>query len=93
VPAARCLDLGLANRVVPAERLLETAQAWAADLARRPTLALALSKQALHGGLTASLQETISLEARLQARCIESEDHREGVAAFLQKRRPDFKGR
>ncbi len=93
IPAARCLEVGLANRVVPADRLLAEAQAWAARLAQRPTLALGLTKQTMQTALTASLEETVRLEAALQARCFESEDHAEGLAAFLEKREPQFKGR
>ena len=93
IPAERCLELGLTNRVVPADQLVEEAQAWAAHLARRPTMALGLTKQIMHAAFTSSLEETVRHEAALQARCFESEDHAEGIQAFLQKREPEFRGR
>jgi 2-(1,2-epoxy-1,2-dihydrophenyl)acetyl-CoA isomerase len=93
VPAERCLDLGLANRVVPADELHGAADAWAHELAQRPTLALGLTKQALHAAQHQSLGDTIETEAQLQKQAAASYDHREGVQAFLEKRDPKFKGR
>lgn len=93
IPAARCLDLGLTNRVATAATLLPEALAWATKLAQRPTLALGLTKRALYHALQHDLASTIEYEAQLQKQTIVSEDHREGVAAFLEKRAPQFKGR
>ena len=92
LPADRCLNLGLTNRVVPADDLLDDALAWAHDLAARPTKALGLTKQALHHAMTHSLRATIEYEARLQMDALQTDDHAEGVAAFLEKRKPSFSG-
>lgn len=92
VSAARCLELGLANRVVAAAELLDRAQTWAAGLAQRPTLALALTKQAMYQALQSDLQQAIEYEARLQKQTLPSTDHAEGVAAFLEKRPARFSG-
>jgi 2-(1,2-epoxy-1,2-dihydrophenyl)acetyl-CoA isomerase len=89
----RCLELGLTNQVVPADSLMEYATGWAEQLAKRPTLALGLTKHALHHALLHDLASTIEYEARLQQQTIPSHDHMEGVMAFLQKRVPEFTGK
>lgn len=93
VPASRCLELGLVNRVVPDEALMSETLAWARSLAVRAPIALARTKRAMREAATRSYDEVLELEAELQAGCIESEDCREGVQAFLEKRKPDFRGR
>jgi 2-(1,2-epoxy-1,2-dihydrophenyl)acetyl-CoA isomerase len=92
IGAARCLELGLCNRVVPPADLQSAALAWARSLAERPTLAVGWTKQALCAAMTTTLEASIHLEADLQARAVQSADHREGVQAFLQKRQPHFEG-
>ena len=93
IPAARCLELGLANRVVPAAELERESLAWAQGLAERAPIALARTKLAMRAALHLSLTQAIAYESHLQNACIGSEDAREGVAAFLAKRKPEFKGR
>jgi 2-(1,2-epoxy-1,2-dihydrophenyl)acetyl-CoA isomerase len=93
IGAPRCLELGLANRVVEAGSLGHEARQWAQRLAQRPTLALGLLKTALHQAQRLDLMDAIEYEARLQQRAVASEDHREGLAAFKEKRAPRFKGR
>jgi len=92
IPAARCLELGLCNRVVPAASLEAEAQAWAHSLAQRPTLAIGWTKHALGAAVTTTLEASIHLEADLQAQAIATQDHKEGVMAFMQKRAPVFTG-
>ena len=92
IPAARCLELGLCNRVVPAASLPEAAQEWARHLAQRPTLAVGWTKRAIAAALSTTLEASIHLEAELQAKAIDTKDHQEGVMAFLQKRAPTFTG-
>lgn len=91
--AQKCLDWGLCNRVVPAEKLLESTLEWAEVLANKAPLSLRYAKQALGQALEDSVAETISAEARLQHLCITSEDAAEGAVAFLNKRDPVWKGR
>lgn len=91
--AEKCLEWGLCNRVVPADKLLEETIAWAQEIAGRAPLSMRYAKQALNAALEQSVSDTISNEAKLQHLCINSEDAAEGAAAFLQKRTPQWKGR
>lgn len=93
ISAQKCLEWGLCNRVVPAGDLLAESLRWAEELATRAPLALRYTKQALNEAMEASLDETISREARLQHLCLGSEDAAEGATAFLEKRAPEWKGR
>jgi len=91
--AKKCLELGLCNRVVPADRLLEETRAWADEIALRAPLSLRHAKSAVLTAVESDLGTTYSKEAYLQQRCVQSEDALEGVRAFAEKRQPVFKGR
>ncbi|MBX7253290.1 MAG: enoyl-CoA hydratase/isomerase family protein [Candidatus Promineofilum sp.] len=93
VSAATALEWGLVNRVVPAEQLPEIAAAVARQLAEGPTLAFGLTKRAMQRGWGMSLDEALEYEAYLQEVAGRSADNREGIAAFLEKRPPNFTGR
>jgi len=91
--AEKCLELGLCNRVVPTDQLMDEARKLATELAGRAPLSLRYAKETVNSAMSESVDETISHEARLQKVCVNSEDAREGALAFLQKRAPEFKGR
>ena len=93
VPAHEALTHGLCERVVLADTLAREAAAIAAELAARPPLALAWTKRLLRRSLAAGLDEVLELEAQLQRSAVATDDHREGVEAFLAKRAPTFEGR
>lgn len=93
IDANRALDWGLVNFVVPATSLVEQAHAYAVRLAAMPTLALALTKRAVYRATTTTLAEALEYEAQLQQHAAGSDDHAEGVTAFLEKREPSFTGR
>src|SRR3954469_10496481 len=91
--AAEALEWGLVSEVVPDDRLAERAAEWAGELAAMPTRGIGLSKRLFDNAPHARLEEQLEMEAQLQAAATRTEDFREGVDAFLQKRDPQFKGR
>jgi 2-(1,2-epoxy-1,2-dihydrophenyl)acetyl-CoA isomerase len=93
VPAAQALEWGLVNWVHPDAELLEHADTLVARLAAGPTRSYAASKQALNRFIYGELDAQLELEAELQHKLGRSTDFAEGVAAFVEKRDPNFTGR
>jgi 2-(1,2-epoxy-1,2-dihydrophenyl)acetyl-CoA isomerase len=93
IDAAEALRIGLVNRVVPAAELVVTTRSLAARIAAGPPGTLALAKSLLNRGTTSDLAAALELEAFAQGQAISSEDHAEGVRAFLEKRPPKFQGK
>ena len=91
--AQEALDWGLVSEVVPDDALAERAAEWAAQLAAMPTRGIGMSKRLFDSADRASLEEQLEREAELQAAATQTQDFREGVDAFLQKREPRFEGR
>ena len=92
LPAARCRELGLVNKVVADDEPLASARAWAETLAGKAPLALARAKKLMRQAATLSYADAIASEAALQHLCFDSADCREGISAFLEKREPRFTG-
>lgn len=91
--AARCLTLGLANRVVDDDKVVDDARAWAAQLACKAPLATAGIKRLMRQAASLPLKDIMDRETKQQQDCIASNDHAEGVRAFLEKRRVTFAGK
>jgi 2-(1,2-epoxy-1,2-dihydrophenyl)acetyl-CoA isomerase len=91
--ASKAVEWGLIYQSVPAEKLQEIALETCKKLAAMPTKGFGLYKRALNRSLTNTLDDQLEIEADLQAEAGKSEDYREGVNAFLHKRKPKFKGR
>ena len=92
IEAPQALEWGLANRVLPPELLIPEALALARRLAEGPPLALAEIKAAARAALSGTLEQALSREAQGQSRLLRSADFREGVAAWVERRKPDFHG-
>lgn len=93
IGAAQALQEGLVSEVVPATELEATSQRWAAKIASSAPLALAEVKQLLRTAVDHTLTEHLDAEADAFLRCARTADFAEGTSAFLNKRKPDFKGR
>lgn len=92
VSAAEAERIGLVNRVVPDDALAAETAKLAAQLASLPPKGIGLAKRALNAAWSADLETQLDYEAMLQTTAGQSRDHREGVAAFLEKRPPNFTG-
>lgn len=93
VSAEKCLALGIANKVVPADTLRDASVAWAKEITRRAPLSLAATKKVMRHAMDHDWHSCYTLEAREQQNLRESDDAKEGVNAFFEKREPQFKGK
>jgi enoyl-CoA hydratase len=93
ITAQRAFQLGIVNRVVPAEMTIEVARRLAATLAEKPPLAARMAKESVNAALETPLQQGLAVERRNFYFLFATEDQKEGMRAFLEKRRGQFKGR
>lgn len=93
VSAEEAEQMGMIYQVVPDDNFESTVDALAQKLALMPTRALALTKLALNKSMTNAMDTQLSLEEKYQTEASQTEDYQEGVQAFLEKRRPAFKGK
>lgn len=93
VSATEAEKMGMIYKVFEAEQFEEELLKIAKKIASMPTKGLALSKQAFNAALSNSLDEQLQLESKLQIEASKTEDYTEGVAAFIEKRKANFKGK
>ncbi|MDI6753902.1 MAG: enoyl-CoA hydratase-related protein [Thermodesulfobacteriota bacterium] len=93
IDAKEAYRIGLVNRVVPAEQLMATAEEIGRKILRNAPIAVALAKDAIEVGKNLPLDGAIQYAQKNCIICFSTEDMKEGTAAFLEKRKPQFKGR
>jgi enoyl-CoA hydratase len=93
IDAAAALELGFINKVVPAEKLMDEARARARQLLGKSAVALSYAKKAFQTGADAGLTAGIDVDESYFARCFDTDDQKEGMQAFAERRKPDFKNR
>jgi 2-(1,2-epoxy-1,2-dihydrophenyl)acetyl-CoA isomerase len=93
IPADRCVELGLANKSVPADQLQSAAMDWATALSQRAPLSLAATKKVMRFAANNDWSSSYDLEAQLQGELLGSADNMEGIQAFFEKRAPKFRGK
>ncbi len=90
--ATRALAIGLINRVCPPEELMEETMNLARTIMSKGPVALELAKKSIETGYDLDLDKALLVERSLFAQCFDTKDQKEGMAAFIDKRDPDFKG-
>ena len=93
VSAEEAEKMGMIYKIIPLENFEEEVEALAVKLANMPTKALGMIKELFNKSMTNTLDEQLALESKLQIEAAQSEDYAEGVAAFIEKRKPNFKGK
>ncbi len=91
--ADEALKIGLVNKIFPHEELMPKTMEFANHLAYQAPLALALSKEAINRAYEKVFDEMLGVEREFNAKCYASEDHKEAATAWVEKRKPVFKGR
>jgi enoyl-CoA hydratase len=92
INAQEAYRIGLANKVVPLESLLDEANKMASVLLERPGVALMMNKIAVNDGMNMDMRSALAYEVRCFATLFSTEDQKEGIQAFIEKRKPNFKG-
>lgn len=93
IAAEKAVEIGLVNKSVDADRLMEEAKAWAEKLVQKPIIAMKMLKKAVNRGGEIDLQSALDLEAACFGNAFVSEDRKEGMQAFVEKRKPKFTGK
>jgi enoyl-CoA hydratase len=91
--AQTALQIGMINRVVPSGKLMDEAKAMARKLMSKSGIALAFAKKSMNSGADMSLSSAMDMDECYFARCFATEDQKEGMGAFVEKRQPEFKNK
>ncbi len=91
--AQTALQIGMINKVVPLDKLMPEAKSLAQKLLTKSSVALAYAKKSINSGVSMSLSSAMDMDESYFARCFASEDQKEGMRAFMEKRKPEFKNR
>lgn len=92
IDAKEAKEIGLVNSVVPGENLAEQTKKMALEILEASPIALQLARKALYQGMDCDLPTQVQFEQLSQSTCFKSDDYMEGMKAFLEKRKPEFKG-
>lgn len=92
ITAQEALSIGLVNKVVPSEKLLEEVMITAGKIAKKSPIVLQVAKRVITSGADTDLNSALTLELMAQSFVFSTNDHMEGICSFLEKRDPDFKG-
>ncbi len=93
ISAFEAEKIGLVNKVVPADELMDTAKAMAKKIISRARLAVSYSKMAINRSMEADIDTAIAFENQVFGMCFSTEDQVEGMTAFIEKRKPEFKSK
>lgn len=93
IDANRALALHIVNKVVPPDEVLDTAKEWARKLAQKPPVAMQMLKTAVNAGSNTDIETGLTIEAACFGNAFSTEDRKEGLNAFVEKRKPAFSGR
>jgi len=91
ISAAEAEKIGLVNKVVPSDQLMDSAMEMAQKIAAKAQLAVRFSKMAINRGFETDIETAITFENQVFAQCFSTEDQKEGMTAFVEKRSPQFK--
>ncbi len=90
--ADKALDINLVHKVVPADEVLQTAKEWAGRLAEKPIMALRMIKTAVNTGANVDIESGLTIESACFSNAFATEDRKEGMQAFVEKRKPVYTG-
>jgi enoyl-CoA hydratase len=93
IDANAALTLGLINKVVPAARLMEETKTLAKKILEKSSVTLSFAKRSMNTGIETDLNSALDIEVYLFAQCFDTEDQKEGMLAYLQKRKAEFKNK